>query len=324
MKYYFSNIEKRNIDWLLSGDMAIVYQTKRDLLGADDKELKKIQERIASQGWGKRFIKARHSDGHWGRGFYQPKWTSTHYTLLDLKNICFPKGHKEINETLLLILNTERGDNGGINYSSGKFSDVCVNAMILNFGSYFIGKHPDFSGLNEITDFILHTQMNDGGWNCAYLRGAHHSSMNTTISVLEGLLEFRKAGNNYRLSQIKESEKKGVEFLLQHHLFKSHRTGKTINPIMLRFSNPPRWRYDILRALDYLQSSNCAYDERMDDALLILLQKQRADGRWNLQSKHEGHVHFDMEKVGSPSRWNTLRALRVIKYFGNRKELKKN
>lgn len=300
------------IDWLLDGDVSIVYQTKRDLLNAKTTELKLLQSRIELEGWGKKFLSLKGKNGLWGGGFYLPKWTSTHYTLLDLKNLGFPEGNKEITESVSMILNARRSIDGGINYNLTKNSDVCVNAMILNLCSYFINSHQT---LNEIVDYLLSTQMSDGGWNCKHFRGATHSSLHTTLSVLEGFLEFTKSGNTYRIKEIKKVEKEGLEFLLVHHLYKSHHTMEIIDPKMLMLSYPSRWRFDILRALDYMQNAKVNYDKRMQDALSVIHQKQRPAGRWNLQAKHNGFVHFDMEKTGEPSRWNTLRALRVMKHF---------
>jgi len=302
------------LDWLLSGDVSIVYQTRRDLLGEKGKGLNKIQERIATEGWGKQFLANRGKNGQWGKGFYLPKWTSTHYTLLDIKNLGFPKGNEAINESIELVLNADRGIDGGINYSMRKDGDVCVNGMILNFASYFLEKN---KAINEIVDYILHTTMADGGWNCKYRKGDTHSSLHTTLSVLEGFLEYRKAGNTYRLAEIKKAEKEAIEFLLVHKLYKSHRTGNIIDPKMIRFTYPTRtrWRYDILRALDYLQSADIAYDKRMQDALDIIISRRGKDGLWLMPAKYTGLVHFEMEKAGQPGRWNTLRALRVLKHF---------
>lgn len=169
--------------------------------------------------------------------------------------------------------------------------------------------------------------MSDGGWNCAHLKGATHSSLHTTLCVLEGLNEFKSCPKDpsdkkkYRTDEIVRAEKLGIEFLLVHHLYKSHRTGEVIDPKMLRLSYPSRpkdpsdWRYDILRALDYLRTTQKYYDERMSDALILIEKKQHENGKWLLQTKHEGETHFEMEKVGKPSRWNTLRALRVLNHF---------
>lgn len=299
------------MEWLLSGDAAIVYQVNRDLLSTNPVRLKKLQNQIAKDGWGKAFMEHRGSDGLWGNGLYQPKWTSTHYTLLDLKNIGYPGSNKEIRKSVAIVLNSEKGADGGINYS-WKHSDVCVNGMILNFGAYFLPEHDTLPG---IVDFLLSTQMADGGWNCDYLKGATHSSLHTTISVLEGLLEYQLSGNTYRAGEVNSAHVRGTEFLLIHRLFKSHRTGEVIDPKMLMLSFPARWKYDILRALDHFQKAKVTYDPRMKDGLQILKYKQRSDGLWPLQAKHTGKVHFDMEKAGTPSRWNTLRALRVLKHF---------
>lgn len=299
------------IDWLLAGDASVVYQTKRDLLGAEETELRILQRKIAAEGWGHQFMQYRNADGLWGGGFYLPKWISTHYTLLDLKNLGFPKGNHLINESVLQVLNSPRGKNGGMSYGY-KYGDVCVTGMILNFGAYFVRKH---KSLNEIVDFLLDTQMPDGGWNCKYLKGATHSSLHTTLSVLEGLCEYIHSGNVHKIREIMQAKKRGIEFLLVHHLYKSHHTGAIIDPKMLRLTYPSRWRYDILRALDYFQRAQISYDKRMEDALSIIRSKQRPDGFWKLEGKHAGKFHFEMEKAGQPSRWNTLRALRVLKHF---------
>jgi hypothetical protein len=132
---------------------------------------------------------------------------------------------------------------------------------------------------------------------------------------LEGLLEFRKNIPDYRPLEILQAEKRAISFLLLHNLYQSHHTGETIDLRMLRLSFPSRWRYDILRALDYFQMANVPYDKGMKSALEILVTKKGKDGKWPLQEKHKGEVHFDMEKIGEPSRWNTLRALRVLNYY---------
>lgn len=305
-------IQNDLIEWLLNGDVSIQYQVHRDLL---DTEKQQLRERIAIEGWGARFLSFRKKDGIWGRGFYQSKWTSTHYTLLDLKNLAIPPDSPEIRASLRQIIQNHKGPDGGI-YPIGKVkrSDVCLNGMFLNYASYFGTKE---DSLRSVVDFLLSEQMQDGGFNCHSNRnGAVHSSMHSTISVLEGISEYSKNGYKYRLEELQEVASESREFLLQHKLFRSDRTGKIIDKKMLMLSYPSRWRYDILRALDYFRFSGAAYDTRMDDAFQILLKKQRGDNRWPLQAKHPGQTHFDMETTGVASRWNTLRALRVLKYFG--------
>ena len=193
-------------------------------------------------------------------------------------------------------------------------SDVCVNGMFLNYAAYFGTKEDD---LKSIVDFLLSEHMGDGGFNCnSNTTGAVHSSMHSTISVIEGILEYAKNGYSYRLEELQEAEDKSRAFLLQHRLFRSDRTGDIIDKKMMMLSYPSRWKYDILRALDYFQFAGINYDPRMQDALDILMKKRRKDNKWPVQAKHPGQTHFEMEETGGPSRWNTLRAMRVLKHFG--------
>jgi hypothetical protein len=299
------------IDWLSHGDVAIQYQVHRDLLSDDRQDLR---NRIASEGWGAQFLSKRKPDGHWGLKFYQPKWTSTHYTLLDLRNLCISPEHKNIKETIQQIVGSEKGPDGGINPSPNILqSDVCINGMFLNYASYF--KTPEHH-LRSIVDFILDQHMPDGGFNCRSNRsGAVHSSLHTSLSVLEGFTEYGYNGYSYRLGDIQRAANAAKEFILMHQLYRSDKTGKTIDEKFLRLSYPRRWRYDILSALDYFQYTKAPWDERMRPAMEVLLRKRNKKGIWNLQAKHPGQVHFEMERAGRPSRWNTLRVLRVLTHF---------
>lgn len=304
------NKDKR-FEWLLEGDVSIQYQTRRDLLGADQK---KLRDRIAREGWGCEFLSRRRGDGHWGRSFYQPKWTSTHYTLLDLKTLGISPTVTPIRETISMLLKEEKGRDGGMNPSRTiGHSDVCINGMALNYASYFGAPQSD---LRSIVDFTLSQRMQDGGFNCRLNRaGATHSSMHTTICTLEGFQEYIRNGYKYRATDVQAAEQEAREFLLQHKLFRSHRTGEVIDDKMLMLSYPPRWHYDILRALDYFQAAGVAYDARMQDALDVILKKRLDNGTWPVQARHAGQTHFHMEKAGKPSRWNTLRVLRVLNHF---------
>ena len=304
--------ERQLIDWLLEGDVSIQYQVHRDLLGSEKPEL---QERIEAEGWGARFLSYRKKEGHWGDRFYQPKWISTHYTVLDLKNLAVSPENEEIRGSISQVLGTLKGPDGGIfPIGAEKKSDVCVNGMFLNYASYFLIGEED---LKSIVDFLLSEHMNDGGFNCnTNTIGAIHSSLHSTISVLEGILEYGKNDYGYKLEELGEAAEKSREFLLQHRLFRSHRTGEIIDKKMLMLSYPSRWKYDILRALDYFQIAGISYEPRMQDALDVLKKKRRNDNKWSVQAKHPGQVHFDMEKTGVASRWNTLRAMRVLKHFG--------
>jgi hypothetical protein len=299
------------IDWLLAGDVAIQYQVRRDLL---DEERPDLRARIAFEGWGAQFLAARRPEGHWGRGFYQPKWISTHYTLLDLKHLGIAPDHAQIRDSIGQVLARHKEADGGVNPAkTSRIGEVCVSGMALNYAAYF---GMPAASLQSIVDFLIDVQMPDDGFNCeSNGRGAVHSSLHSTISVLEGIHEYLSHGYAYRAAELDAVARQAREFVLQHRLFRSDRTGAIINPSFLMLSYPSRWFYDILRALDTFRSAGVGYDPRMQDALDVLLQKRRKDGAWPLQAKHAGQVHFDMETPGQPSRWNTLRALRVLKHF---------
>lgn len=303
---------ERIIEWLCEGDISLQYQTRRDLLDVDNKTL---QEQIATEGWGLHFLSMRHSNGYWGDSFYQPKWISTHYTLLDLRNLNIPIHNELVKETIEQVLQNAKAEDGGIRLgpSTSQYSDVCVNGMFLNYASYFMTSEKK---LHSIVDSILAEKMPDGGFNCRSTRsGATHSSLHTTISVLEGFTEFQKAGYLYRRKEISDAIQTGIEFILMHRLFLSDRTGHIIDNNFLRLTYPGRWRYDILRAMDYFQYAGLKWDDRMTEAINYLNKKQNKYGTWNMQAAHPGQVHLIMEKAGLPSRWNTLRMLRIKKHY---------
>lgn len=299
------------IDWLLEGDVSIQYQTHRDLLLEERTDL---QNRISEAGWGQDFLKRRNDKGYWGEKYYQPKWTSTHYTLLDLRNLGLNPSHPLVKETVDIILDYEKGKDGGIAHSVTRGdSDVCVNGMFLNIASYF---KADEEKLKSVVDFLLSKVMNDGGFNCDSTRyNVVHSSLHSTLSVLEGITEYDKAGYTYRLNELLHAKQTSVAFILLHQLFLSDRTGEVINKSFLRFPYPSRWHYDTLRALDYFQYSQIPWDDRMQPAIDVLLKKRTKKLTWKIPAKYAGKIHFEMEKAGMPSRWNTLRALRVLNHY---------
>jgi len=296
------------LDWLLAGDVAIRYQVHRDLLGHDDEPLRR---RIALEGDGAMLLAARGANGHWGRGFYQPKWTSSHYALLELKNLGLPQLTPAPRETAALILAEEKGRDGGLNPSrSIPQSDVCVNGMALNYLSYF-GAPADH--LESIVDFILGQRMPDGGFNCRSNRsGATHSSVHTSVSVIEGVTEYLRHGHPYRSDELSAAAASSVEFLLRHRLFRSERTGGPIDPEFTRLHHPARWHFDILRGLDAMADAGVAHDPRMADALEILRGRRRSDGRWAAGRAYPGQTHLPPSRAGQPDRWVTLIALRVL------------
>ncbi len=299
------------IDWLLSGDVSVQYQTYRDLLAVERPDL---QQRILAEGWGKQFLDRRNASGSWGDKFYFPKWTSTHYTLLDIRNLCPDPDAAGIRTTITTIGRSTKNDDGGIALSGEtKYSDVCVNGIFLNYASYFSVEE---ATLTSLVDMLLRERMPDGGFNCRSNRsGAVHSSLHSTLSVLEGFVEYEKNGYQYRIDEIRQAITSSLEFMLLHQLFRSDHTGAVIDKRFLQLSYPARWRYDILRALDLMCYAAVNWNPNIKPAMDVILQKQNRDGTWNVQARHPGQIHFEMEKAGKPSRWNTLRALRVLRRY---------
>lgn len=297
------------IDWLLSGDPAVRWQTMQSLADRAPSTVKRERSKVARQGWGARLLAEQGSDGRWGDGLYSPKWTSTTYTLLLLERLGLPDANRAAAEGTLLLVDAGLAEHGGITFwPSRPEGEACVTGMVLKLTSRFLPHH---DARDRIVAHLTDRQLPDGGWNCQDVNGATHSSLHTTITVLEGLAAARRVGSDGcdRLMTA------GNEFLFAHHLYRSHTTGEVISPAMTRFSFPPRWWFDVLRGLDYLQSIDAPHDPRLEDPIALLQRKRSKDGRWKLQNRHSGLTYFEMEKVGKPSRINTLRAGRVLRWW---------
>jgi hypothetical protein len=296
--------------WLLDGDVAVRYQTTRDLLQHDDLRLR---ARIATEGDGAAILAARQSDGHWGRGFYQPKWTSSHYALLELRNLGLDPANPAAQETVAMILRDHKSRDGGVDPRvTVRRSDACVNGMTLNYAAWFGAPEAD---LASVVDCLLAGQIPDGGFNCRRGPEVRHSSMHTTLSVLEGITGYERAGHRHRLADLVAARDSSVEFLLRHRLFRSERGGAVIRPEFLRLHHPTRWYYDILRCLDALADAGVPYDPRMDEALDVLGRRRSPDGRWKVNRGYPGETHLPPPRAGTPNRWVTLRALRVLRAY---------
>ena len=303
------------INWLLDGDPCIRWQVQRDLLEETPVTFAKTRKMIKENGWGKKILAHQDEAGTWGGGYYSPKWISTHYTLISLSRLGLPQDNSQALKGCQLYLNKAYYEpDGGMNiHASYDYSETCVTGMALNILAYF--KYPD-PRVKHLVDHLLKQQMQDGGWNCESYKGATHSSFHTTISVLEGLLTYQK--NILKGTQeITNSRLKAHEFLLQHKLFRSHRTGEIVNQRMTRFPFPPRWFYDVLRSLDYFQAARADHDPRFKDAIDLLLKKQTRDKTWLNYRGPSGRTFFDLEPAGKPGRMNTLRALRVLKWWNS-------
>jgi len=297
------------IEWLLSGDPAIRWQVRCDLIDAAPAAVEADRNLVATEGWGAGFLSQQAADGRWGGGLYSPKWISTTYTLLTLERLGLADANPAAAAGTRLLVDAGMADHGGITFwPSRPEGEACVTAMVLKLTSRFL---PEDRARDRIVEHLAGRQLPDGGWNCQDVNGATHSSLHTTITVLEGLSATQRAGSD----GCDDLMAGGNEFLFAHHLYRSHTTGEVISPAMTRFSFPPRWWFDVLRGLDYLQSVDAAYDERLEDPIALLQKKRTQDGRWKLQNRHSGLTYFEMEEVGKPSRMNTLRALRVGRWW---------
>ncbi|HEY7819349.1 MAG TPA: hypothetical protein VIG29_14090, partial [Vicinamibacteria bacterium] len=274
----------------------------------------RARKKVASEGWGARLLERQAKNGIWAGGLYSPKWKSTTYTMLALRDLGLASRNRQARKACALLLDQGMCVDGGIDYGARNQSETCITGMVLSILSYF---QYDDERLHTVASHLLKQQMPDGGWNCRRPRGATHSSMHTTISVLEGLRMYEMT-RSLRARAARSAQLRGREFLLQHRLFRSHRTGKVIKEHFVRMSYPPRWHYDFLRALDYFQEVRAVRDERLRDAISLLEQKRLPDGRWSLEHRYRGKVFFEMESIGKPSRWNTLRALRVLRWWEGR------
>ena len=297
--------------WLLDGDVAIRWQVLRDLAGAPERAVVRERHRVGREGWGARLLALQDPEGTWGGGLYTPKWTSTTYTMLLLRDFGLPPSNPQARRACSILLENGLRPDGGVNFGKTDRSESCITGMVLSIVSYC---QYDDDRLDTIADHLLADQMPDGGWNCRRPYGATHSSVHTTISALEGLRLYGLYRRRKR-REVQSAQRRGHEFLLIHRLFRSHRTSRIIKAEFTRFSFPPRWHYDILRALDHFQAASAPRDERLSEAIDIVRRTRRSDGRWSLQHCYKGKAYFELERLGAPSRWITLRALRVLKWW---------
>jgi len=285
----------------------------RDLQDRPAAEYEIERAKVATEGWGARLLAEQQIDGRWAGGYYTPKWTSTFYTMQLLWHLGVPPGNPKAARAVEVLLEGGSATDGGIRLAGrhpyrARLGEVCESGMGLAMSAWFLPEEPRLPALR---DNLLSEQFADGGWNCQ--RSAGHSSFNTTVLVLEGLLEWeRQRGPD---PNVTAARLRGHEFMLAHRMFRSHRSGEVISPQYLMLSFPGRWHYDILRGLDYLAMAGAEQDERASEAIAVLQKKQRRDGAWPLQHRHGGKTYFEMEEAAQPSRWNTLRALRVLRWW---------
>ena len=298
------------LDWLLAGDPSIRWQVRHDLLDAPAREVARDRARVATAGWGRRLLEHQDPGGTWAGGLYSPKWTSTTYTLLLLRRCGLPAAPAARRGVGLLWDGASYFDGGLTPARSVKAPEACVTAMYVALAGYFGYEGPR---VDAALEWLLANQLDDGGWNCRTVRfGDRHSSFHTSISALEALAEV--AASRPADARVAAALAGGREFFLEHRLFKSHRDGMVADPVFTKLSFPPRWHYDVLRGLDHFQAVAAPWDDRFADALEVLQDRRRRDGTWPVQHRHTGKAWFEMERTGGPSRWNTLRALRVLRW----------
>jgi hypothetical protein len=294
------------IDWLLESDPAIRWQVMRDLLDAPAEEIAAERARVAREGWGAQLLAAQPPNGVWGGGAYFPEWTSTTVTLQLLRQFGIDPAAKGVPEALQLVRANAKWEYDDLPYFDGEV-EPCINGQAVAIGAYF------GQDVRVIVDRLLTEQMEDGGWNCEQERGSTRGSFETTINVLEGLLEYERAtGAN---PAVAAARRRGEEYLLERRLLRRQSDGELGQRRWLYLAFPNGWHYDVLRVLDYLRGAGVAPHERMAEAIGILESKRDAEGRWPLEHAHHDELLVDMgEREGMASRWITLRALRVMRW----------
>jgi hypothetical protein len=243
---------------------------------------------------------------HGGLPRGQP-WTATAFSLVLLREFGVDPRCDQLRRAVAQVRAHSRWEHAGQPFFAGEV-EPCINGMVVALGAYF-GQDVD-----GVVARLVGEQLEDGGWNCEAENGSVRSSFHTTIRVLEGLLAHERATGG-SVGSI-EARRRGDEYLLERNLFRRKSTGDVVDPAWLRFSFPTRWHYDVLRALEYFRAAGDPPDPRVDEAIAVLRSKRQPDGTWLLENTHPGAVHFALEDGdGRPSRWNTLRALRVLRWY---------
>jgi hypothetical protein len=305
------------VDWLLDSDPAIRWQVMRDLMDAAATTIAAERARVCREGLGAEILARQGSDGSWRRTGDARVWLPTLFTLLLLRATGVDPAEPAVEAAVARLEAGLRWNNqgcwelrvaelGGNLFFEGEV-EPCINGGVLALGGYF------GCPAESLAQRLVGEQLDDGGWNCEAPKSTR-SSFHTTICVLEGLLEYERAAGP--APEVAAARRRGEEYLLERGLFRRRSTGEVANPAFLELAFPPRYHYDILRALDYFRNAGVQPDARMNDAVHIVKSKRQQDGRWLLDRAYDEAlaVRFD-EPVGEPSRWNTLRALRVLRWY---------
>lgn len=294
------------VDWLLESDPAIRWQTMRDLTDASPATVAAERSRVAHEGIGAEILASQGPDGAWHQA-NGPTWLPTVFTMQLLRVSGADRAEPAVSAAVTRLEDGFRWHEqlGGKPFFDGEV-EPCLNGGALALGGYF-GRPKE-----SLARRLVSEQLEDGGWNCD-APPSTRSSFHTTICVLEGLLEYERAVGP--VPEITTARRRAEEYLLTRALFRRRSTGEVANPAFLTFAFPPRYHYDVLRALDYLRDAGVRPDARMDDAIHVVKSRQQSDGRWLLDRAHYEALAIPFrESLGQPSRWNTLRALRVLRW----------
>lgn len=310
------------MEWLLDSDPSIRWQVLRDLTDATEEEIAAERAKVATHGWGAHLLSLQGNDGRWGGAAWNRGWDSTMHVLMLLQEMGLdPAGDQARRATNLVREKVTWQGSGPPECDDNLFFEgelePCINGQVGVAGAYF---GQDVRG---IVQRLLGEQLPDGGWNCEAPNRSRRSSFNTTICVLEALLEYERAGG--QSPQVTEARFRGQEYLLERRLFRRRSTGEAIqrdrkgNTAWTSFAFPTWWHYDVLRGLEYLRRVGVTPDERVNEAIELVRSKRDSNGRWPLEVRHPGRMPVEMEEeAGRPSRWNTLRALRVLDWYAGR------
>ncbi len=305
------------IAWLLEGDPAIRWQVLRDLTDAPAADVQAERAQVEHDGWGARLLALEDPDGLWAGGACFPAaysggepgqpWTPTMHTLQTLQILGLDPKSESARRAIELVAENGRWEHAGQRYFDGEV-EPCINGRTIEAGAYF------GVDVEPIVERILGERLADGGWNCEAENGSVRSSFDTTLTVLDGLLEFERSAGGP--AEVGTARRSGEEYLLARGLLRRKSTGDIIQPKYLELAFPYYWHYDVLRALDYFRRAGGDPDPRMAEAVSIVRSRRQPGGRWLMDRVHPGRVHFDLDgAVGAPSRWNTLRALRVLRWW---------
>lgn len=312
-----SGPESPVIQWLLDSDPSIRWQVLQDLLDTPPDEVAAERARVATEGWGAELLALQQADGTWGGVAWNQGWNSTMHVLMLLRDMGLDPTGDRTRQALKLVHDrvTWQGDPAfeGNPFFAGEV-EPCINGQTGAVGAYF---GQDVQG---IVDRLLGEQLADGGWNCEAEYGSTRSSFNTTVCVLEALLEYELTAG--AAPEVTAARLRGQEYFLERHLLRRRSTGEIINQdrkggaAWTQLAFPTWWHYDVLRGLEYLRHAGVAPDERMAEAIDLVESKRDADGRWRLDTQYPGVMPIELnEGEGQPSRWITLRALRVLKWY---------